>query len=414
MAGSAAQICGEPPVEPEASDKVRSFPPRIGQAIAGKHVLVLDGIRGFAVSYVILYHFIPSTLSLTFRNRLLEMWDTFWLMGWSGVDLFFVLSGFLITGILYKSKGKPNFFRNFYVRRFLRIFPIYYLLLFACLVVTPLVTGKAALPHSYYYPLYLSNFDTELAIPIHPVLVVTWSLAIEEQYYIFYPTIVHLVNLKNLIRVLIGFVAVSITLRFLGHYLGFFQPRQQYHFTLAHFDGIALGGLLRLLVNNYQSYANLLTKFLKFLPVVLVVSWGLNLYCGDQVLRDLRPGHNPDHISFLPSMYLLGYTLNALSYAGILLLCLSKDGLIYKAFNWGPLREIGKVSYGMYLLQYPSRMIFQKLTEPWHVTNGFVTAIGVFTICYVMAKISWTIYESPILNLKDRFTREDILSPATA
>jgi len=383
---------------------VQPFPPLIQRAIDGKHVPVLDGIRGFAVSFVILYHFIPSTLSLQYKNKLLEVWDSFWLMGWSGVDLFFVLSGFLITGILYKAKSDPHYFRNFYARRFLRIFPIYYLLLVACLVVAPRVTGLPPPPNSIFYWFYLSNFDTELRMPIHPVLVVAWSLSIEEQYYLCYPALVRFLSFQNWMRLLIGLVFLSLALRFAGHYLGFFIPRQEYHFTLAHFDGIALGGLFRLWVMRFDIYEDRLRRFLKWLPLIVITSVALGLYCGHRVLAVSRPGFVADHVSFQPPMYLIGYSLNTLCYAGLVLTCIIRDGFPFRVFSSAVLIEIGKVSYGMYLLQYPARMLFSRLPA----VNPYVTAAGVFITCYLMAKISWVCYESQILKLKSKFAPSNV------
>jgi peptidoglycan/LPS O-acetylase OafA/YrhL len=383
------------------------IPARIKAAIAGKQVPVLDGVRGFAVSYVILYHFIPSTLSVTYKSKILELWDTFWMMGWSGVDLFFVLSGFLITGILYQSKNDKNYFRNFYIRRFLRIFPIYYLILFVCLIVAPISSGVPAPPNSIYYWFYLSNFDTELKMPLHPVLVVAWSLAIEEQYYICYPTLVRLLSLKNWARLLIGLVVLSISLRYLGHYLHFFAPRQEYHFTLAHFDGIALGGLLRLAVMRYDKFGPLLNRLIKWIPAVVIASWSINLLCGHMVLQGLQPGRAPDRISFQPPMYLMGYTLNAIFYGSIILLCLLREGPLFRFFNNPALREIGKVSYGMYLLQYPARMFVEKILPESLLANPWIKTVLVFGACYGIARVSWTIYESPILRLKERFAKHE-------
>src|SRR6185503_2931874 len=102
---------------------------RLILAQEGNHLKYLDGLRGFAVSYVLLYHFMPKALSLHNDAFIYKIWDTFWLMGWSGVDLFFVLSGFLITGILYKTKNNKNYFKSFYIRRIFRIFPVYYSLI---------------------------------------------------------------------------------------------------------------------------------------------------------------------------------------------------------------------------------------------------------------------------------------------
>lgn len=386
---------------------------RLDQAIAGKHVPVLDGIRGFAVAYVILYHFMPRTLSLQYHSGLLEAWDTFWLMGWSGVDLFFVLSGFLITGILYKTQARPDYFRHFYIRRFLRIFPLYYLVLLVCLVVVPLVTRGPVPEGAVWYWLYLSNFDTELGIPMHAVLVVAWSLAIEEQYYLVYPALVWRLSYRHWVRLLIGLIVLSIGLRVVGHVGGFFQPRQMYHFTLAHFDGIALGGLLRLMVCRYDEYKKLLNAYLKALPVLLLAAAGLAWYCGHTILAEqaVNP-RRPGLISFEPAMYLVGYTLNSLCYGGVVVWCVLRDGWVFRFFNAAALQEIGKRSYAMYLLQYPAKMAYMKVVAFAPVAgHPFVLPAGVLLVCYLMAKVSWVAFEGPISRLKDRWTKHDGVVP---
>lgn len=384
------------------------MPERLNLTIAGKQVPVLDGIRGFAVSFVILYHFFPKTLSVDYNFPLFEVWDSFWLMGWSGVDLFFVLSGFLITGILYKAKGKPNYFRNFYIRRFLRIFPIYYLLLIVVLIVMPLITKVPAPENSIFYWLYLSNFDTELNIPFHSVLCVAWSLAIEEQYYMFYPTLVYFSNYKRWIRMLIFFILLSIVLRFAGHFFEFFTPRQAYHFTFAHFDGIALGGLIRLLLFKFDENKKIILAYIKFLPLILVVSLAVDYYCGHQVLAAYAKNKYLGHVSFYPLMYLAGYTLNSLAYGGIILWCIFNDGRIFSFFNHPIMRSIGKYSYAMYLLQYPAKTAFVFVLGLFNLQHSLPTpvyAIGVFISCYCIARLSWLFFEGPINGLKDRFTK---------
>jgi len=184
--------------------------PTLAATRAGEHVPVLDGLRGFAVLYVLLYHFVSwfhgtlpgDMVSLVFR------------MGWSGVDLFFVLSGFLITGILHKLRDEPDYFRQFYVRRILRIFPVYYLLVALCVWLLPhVVSDLGPVERSHWYWLYLSNFDTELALPFHPYLCVAWSLSIEEQYYVVYPALVWRLSYRRWILLLLGLVGLSFALR---------------------------------------------------------------------------------------------------------------------------------------------------------------------------------------------------------
>jgi peptidoglycan/LPS O-acetylase OafA/YrhL len=170
--------------------------PTAGKSRASvERVPVLDGLRGLAILLVMLHHF--------FQNYVPEpVWIdrlVFGLMGcgWFGVDLFFVLSGFLITGILYDAKGADRYFLNFYARRTLRIFPLYYAVLVLLFVLLPRVPHPLAAdyvsdsaPDQLWFWLYLTNFRIALngGWYSHLVPSVFWSLAIEEQFYVLYPS----------------------------------------------------------------------------------------------------------------------------------------------------------------------------------------------------------------------------------
>src|SRR4051812_8053988 len=179
------------------------------------HFPGLDGLRGLAILMVMILHFGGTTeqgmsgLNLWF-SRITGA-------GWCGVDLFFVLSGFLITGILYDAKGTPGGLRNFYARRVLRIFPLYYATLIVLFVILPLLApgpnpglDKVAL-HQGWLWLYLSNFAA-VFIGDHTFaagLVQAghfWSLAIEEQFYLVWPLIVLTLRRETLINICVAVI----------------------------------------------------------------------------------------------------------------------------------------------------------------------------------------------------------------
>src|SRR6185295_3788466 len=166
-----------------------------GTSAPGAHMDALDGLRGLAIVLVLLVHFVGDDTP----HGTLERWATRLAnYGTWGVDLFFVLSGFLITGILYDSKTKAHYFRNFYVRRTLRIFPLYYGVLFALFVLLPVVPlaypsglseslGHQAWLWSYASNLYVSLKGTWAALPYVSHF---WSLAVEEHFYLVWPIVV--------------------------------------------------------------------------------------------------------------------------------------------------------------------------------------------------------------------------------
>ena len=148
-----------------------------------RYIPQFDALRGLAVSIVMLYHLHKDVPALHLH--------TLFRHGWVGVDLFFVLSGFLITGILVESKDSPRYLRNFYARRILRIWPLYFALLLVCFLLIPWVKPesaralKEACGPPFVYFLFLQNlFPTYVGIG---PLTITWSLAIEEQFYLFWP-----------------------------------------------------------------------------------------------------------------------------------------------------------------------------------------------------------------------------------
>lgn len=154
------------------------------------HLQELDGLRGFAILLVLCSHLVslPPGGRSPFVDRLVGMILG---LGWVGVDLFFVLSGFLITGILVQSRGGPHYFRNFYARRSLRIFPLYYLFLAIATFISPLLLSPESIltlpkEHAWVYWLYLSNFGGKPS----EAFAHTWSLAVEEQFYLVWPAIV--------------------------------------------------------------------------------------------------------------------------------------------------------------------------------------------------------------------------------
>lgn len=163
------------------------------EPLAATHFAALDGLRGCAVLAVVLLHATsslqhPATIAGGAIKKLFSC-------GWIGVDLFFVLSGFLITGILVDAKGRPRYFRTFYWRRSLRILPLYYGLLVVLFVIAPAVAGPAwragALPSSgqAWYWLHLQNF-VSLRNETAGYLGNLWSLAIEEQFYLVWAPLI--------------------------------------------------------------------------------------------------------------------------------------------------------------------------------------------------------------------------------
>ena len=195
-----------------ATDEAISHAPQ-DPRLAG-HVPVLDGVRGIAILAVIIFHAVTFETHNRFELAL-AMGAAF---GWAGVDLFFVLSGFLITGILLKARGGAGYYRTFYLRRSLRIFPLYFALCAVLFVVMPTIygwhspTGEMLTAAAPWYLTYTLNIRMALFGGAGAVFTTSflWSLAVEEQFYLLWPAIVKRVRLEHLSRLCLAIVVAAL------------------------------------------------------------------------------------------------------------------------------------------------------------------------------------------------------------
>jgi peptidoglycan/LPS O-acetylase OafA/YrhL len=340
----------------------------------------LDGLRGLAVLAVVLYHC---------HTRLTGTWiygPLLW--GWAGVNLFFALSGFLITSILIEARDKPNYFRNFYARRALRIWPVYFLLLIVCYSVPDWFLGDTFAHQTHWktlvaYLLFIQNLrHTQLPGTLGP----TWSLAIEEQYYVVWAPIVRFCRgrLTWLLPViLLGMVAASPLFRLShAHFLNTTH-------TLIHLDGIAMGSLLALGLYGLRASRR---------------TW---LWTGlaAAVLGFVAAGTIFGGTSFLDTGLSLGF-------AGVVLLAVAGTGArnpITFLLRRGPLAYYGKISYGLYMTHILVFVYFgnfdARLDDKYHVGiagNLLIVALRLIAST-IVATVLWYGFESQVLKLKRYF-----------
>ena len=206
----------------------------------GRHLPALDGLRGLAVLLVVVFHIYqvePSPAQPI--SRLLYGATR---LGQTGVDLFFVLSGFLITGILYDTKRSSRFFLNFYGRRTLRIFPLYYGVLVVAFILLPfLFHYRGAGSGTVWLWTYTTNLPVSFGREWGP-FGHFWSLAIEEQFYLVWPLVVYAFRRETLLRICVGCVAGAVVSRLVVESLGF----SSFTFTLCRMDSLTLGAFLAL------------------------------------------------------------------------------------------------------------------------------------------------------------------------
>jgi peptidoglycan/LPS O-acetylase OafA/YrhL len=334
----------------------------------------LDAVRGLAI-LVVMFHNISPKYPLFHSDKLFSD-------GWMGVDLFFVLSGFLITGILLDTKESGGYFKNFYVRRCLRIWPLYYSLLFFMFVVVRFLN-----PSEYHvvvqtsspwwaFPLFLQNFLLPISTNAAGPLGVTWSLAIEEQFYLVWPLVVRFCSSTQIRRLAIAEICLSPVLRY---YLS------QHHVDLyanifCRLDGLMAGALLALLIRSDN-----------FIPLKLLKrAWILLLIAAP--LAFLTEAFHARWIVF---------SFSALASAAFVYVAMFSERKWLKTVMTSQfLAYTGTISYGLYLLhKIPIGMV-----EVLHLEgHPYLPMPIIFVMSYVLAALSWNLLEKPFLSLKRFF-----------
>jgi peptidoglycan/LPS O-acetylase OafA/YrhL len=358
----------------------------------GGRIAELDGLRGIAILLVLVFHYAPKTGPLKFLG------DVFGI-GWTGVDLFFVLSGFLITGILLDSVGHAHYYRNFIVRRSLRIFPLYY----ACLVLYGMLSYVPSPIHwkefltiggGWWYVGYLGNVQVfvQNAWPGAAILTPLWSLQVEEQFYLSFPFLVWATKRQTLAWILAGSVAVALVLRIA---LVVALPKNlmgTYALMPCRMDALAMGGLVA--IATRQSPDWLKGRWIGWMTALAAATF--LLICGFV---------NSSPWSSL--MRTVGYTAIDLAFTGVLVILISwRQPLLLGLCRVRFLTWTGTISYGLYLLHIPAKVIAQRWLSPWlGVSQSSSTEFWLMmAVAMGMAWISWTVFESPILRMKKMFT----------
>jgi peptidoglycan/LPS O-acetylase OafA/YrhL len=338
----------------------------------------IDGLRSVAFLVVFLHHCGPVAGLIRIVN---------W--GWLGVDLFFVISGFLITSLLLDENFRFGNIRldQFYMRRILRIWPPYYcVLIAACLVSFQAI--KVILPYAFFIGNfyftqsvnYLNSEGLELASTL---LLPLWSLCVEEQFYIFLPlTLVIVKSQRKRIALVVGVIACSIAYRF---YLNQHNTTEApwYFNTLAHLDPLMIGTLLAVLNFSTTIFNHCKGYVFAICLAVLAATTAL-------------PDYHEDHVSIVPAI-----TWCSIAFAGILA-C---------ACSWKPAKSLfsnkfiaafGRKTYSMYL--WHSVIIYQVRQ---HSPNSWALRAALsLVLTYLVAELSWRVLEAPINSLKGKFTRK--------
>jgi peptidoglycan/LPS O-acetylase OafA/YrhL len=352
----------------------------------------LDGVRGIAIGLVVLFHFGYAPF------------------GWVGVQIFFVLSGFLITSILLQERDAPlgQYLTRFYWRRVLRIFPLYY----AVLMLAGISYEAFGEPASYRHDLpwlasYAANFARLRASDLGPAFVHFWSLAVEEQFYLLWPFIVYFLPTPVLKKLVVAIIAAAPLAR-LATYLVFRdQPdivgRAIYGLPFSQFDAFAMGAAIVLW--DLRQLARAGTRFLQVLLLTAV--------CGVVVLlHEHLYGGGAMKWSFGYPMYLApvgefvwGYSLiDAVATIGIV--CALQRLRIFRVLESGALVGLGKISYGVYVFHVPALLMLEAAIRHTGAIPRPVIFIIYAGVTLSIAALSFHYFERPFLRMK----RSSVLS----
>lgn len=365
-------------------------------------LLPLDGVRGLAVLVVIIHN--SGWIAGESQLFVLKLANAIMATGWIGVQVFFVLSGFLITGILLDTKGKPHFFRSFYLRRVLRIFPLYYLVVALVVVVAPLLAWSPAWAaairnsHRWAYWLYVQNWVT--TSPGIDALSHTWSLAVEEQFYLVWPLVLWFLGRRGLSRLCLFAIITTPFIRLALRISGT-DPNVVYALTVTRWDALAAGALVAILVRDAAG-RTLLARW----QGRLVALAGIGLVT--LVVRE-RGFHSFD----LP-VQVVGQSLVAILSATLVALAVEEGPEAPRRFqaflSMRTFRTLGKYSYAMYLFHQPIQQFLTPILgdqvrgadSPWRLARLSLYLLLVLTLTFLAALASWRVIEKPCLDLKDR------------
>jgi peptidoglycan/LPS O-acetylase OafA/YrhL len=342
----------------------------------------INGLRGLAVIGVLLFHLGIPKCSL----------------GWVGVELFFVISGFLITRILLNTRQDQSYFKNFYARRTLRIFPIYYLVVITYTAVVFFLSAGdlRSLPLYYVYLQTIPQLRSQFSVA--PMLGHTWTLAIEEQFYLIWPLMVFLLKGRKLLIVIILMIFVALGLRFVS--LKFANPFLVDGWLGVQLDALAAGAAVAYTSRIYDRHVMQrwlsVAFFLGSASLLILVSRvGTQVFWTPKIWG--RTWYGPLVMSIL-----------ACTFSGAV-------GLVAVGHRWTrwlefrPLMSWGRISYGIYLFHPFIFLFVDAIVRHTGQVHGHLVSRSVILIklalAYLVALISWKLIESPINQLKSRFAR---------
>jgi peptidoglycan/LPS O-acetylase OafA/YrhL len=361
------------------------------------HVPALDGVRGIAILLVLAAHFGGGVIS---QSPIMRFAGNLMAGGWVGVDLFFALSGLLITGILLSTIDQPEFYRSFYGRRFLRIFPIYYLTLTVTLVIS-LASSHPWRWDQYSFFIFANNvvvvFDDNVGF-VGPGLILSafWSLAVEEQFYLFWPYLIRsAIRSQWLLWLFLSCLLTPLLLRIIFVNIG--SSNSAFNLLISRMDALAAGGLLALLLRRGS-----LNDISPSVPIA-IASTSIAGYLAIGLIE-----HTLNWRTGL--MMTLGFELTGIASVAFIWSALIPRSPTQFICNAAVLRFFGKYSYGIYVYHLIFMIYMAKYLDPICrdlFRNPTLAAaayrFSVVALVTVVSVISYHTFELKFLRQKSRF-----------
>lgn len=372
----------------------------------------LDGLRGLAILGVLLFH---ATVNQNSPDPIVRVFERMTRCGWAGVDLFFVLSGFLITGILIDTRDSAGYFRTFYARRTLRIFPLYYATLCVVFFVVPLFVAvdTPALTSLFRNQGWLWSYLTNIGFLVERHAFANadwlwlnhfWSLAVEEQFYIVWPIVVWTLTPRMLPRLCLLLIGSALLLRCIAAGLGL-PPGAIYFPTPCRIDGLASGALVAVLVRSEQARPSLYPNAVRLGSAALLLLAAMFVWRSGLRFND-------------PVCLTAGLTLLCVLGASTIIMAVESApgnlaGDQFRRWLENPfLRFLGKYSYGIYVLHHlflplivawmPVRLLVQRTHSE---ILGLLIHIAIVLIVSIASGVlSWHLFEMHFLKLKRLFS----------
>ena len=354
----------------------------------------LDGIRGVAILLVLVWHYFAQSQ----RGGALGSWLAYLLaalrLTWTGVDLFFVLSGFLIGGILYDAKNSSNYYRTFYFRRIFRIFPLYFIWVAVFALGLFFVGDQNSGPFRevfnrvlpvWSYPLFLQNFFMASRQTFGAEwLGVTWSLAVEEQFYFLLPSLVHRLSYRGIVILAAASIIIAPIVR-LSLALSGDLYWGTYTLLFSRMDALGFGVLVAMVCRNREAWEWLVSRRRIVYAAFLLLGCGFLLQ-----LRFQRP------------QYTIGLTCIGAFYAVLLLLTIMHLGSSgTKIFRSRVLVNLGTVAYAVYIFHGPVNTLlhfaFFGSGPPGSSLSSLAVSLFSLAIVMLLAALSWRVLEKPLI-----------------